>query len=123
MQCTILLASQRGGTCLLISFVCSIGVSYEVSCVLTSCVLSRVTIAPDDVCSITLFDAATGLWPSRIPERVLRFNVLSLHPGAAGMDFKRKLDLVKKYLIGWSIDKNLPYARGGILGTARGYAM
>jgi ASC-1-like (ASCH) protein len=90
----------------------------------------RVTVAPDDLCSVDITAIGTGAIPSQMPNSSVRFNLLAERPGAAALHFERVVDVVIKYVCGWSRKHRRPYrylvagqkSAGGLLGVTRAFA-
>jgi hypothetical protein len=50
-----------------------------------------------------------------IPQGSKRFALLSKHPEAAALNFKRILHIIIEDIIGWSLRKSRPFKKGGFL--------
>jgi hypothetical protein len=91
--------------------------------------MSRITISPDDVCNVKIWSLATGDSPSAAPASQLRFEKLANNPGAAALQFKRLVDVVYKYILGWDPVARRPLRttfegqtwEGGLLGITEAF--
>lgn len=91
--------------------------------------MNRITISPDDVCNLKIWNLATGDSPPTAPTSQLRFEKLANKPGAAALQFKRLVDVVYKYILGWDPAARRPLRKtfenqtwdGGLLGITEAF--
>jgi hypothetical protein len=94
----------------------------------------RLTISPDDLGSLLVYDLATGERPALIPLADIRAEILSTRPGAAALAFERLQTIVIRFILGWDQKRARPYQwlvpeqqkstdAGGLLGMCRAFAI
>ena len=84
------------------------------------------TVSPRDDLSFDVMWYALGPAQSaphkdQLPLGSLRFATLNQHPVAAALQFEHILDVVVEHVIGWSREKHMPHARGGLFGIPKAW--